>query len=90
MINRNDFRLNELNELIYSMVLIKSADKQSFNNLTEKILKHLEKGTDENILKRVIESELCTTYGYFHMNLILSKFQRIFLNGGKILIIKNL
>ena len=54
-----------MNELIYSMVLIKSADKQSFNNLTEKILKHLEKGTDENILKRVIESELCTTYGLF-------------------------
>ena len=65
MTNRNDSLSNELNKLIYSMDLIKSANKQSFNKLTEKILKNLEKGTSENMLKRVIESELCTTYGLF-------------------------
>ena len=65
MSNRNDFRLNDLNKFFYSMNLIKSTDKNSFYKLADKILKHLETGSDENKLKNIIESELCVTYGLY-------------------------
>ncbi len=55
----------ELKKLIYSMNLISSQSKHTWDPLTQKILQQLEKGADFEKLKSIIEFELCVTYGLY-------------------------
>jgi hypothetical protein len=55
----------ELSKLIKSWNLSKVTSTNGFDNLTEKILSKLYEGQTEVKIKRIIESELCVTYGLF-------------------------
>ncbi|MBI5373015.1 MAG: hypothetical protein HZA79_13415 [Sphingobacteriales bacterium] len=63
----NDFngKKAELSKLIKSWNLINMSSKDDFENLSEKILTNLSAGQTELKIKRIIESELCVTYGLF-------------------------
>lgn len=63
----NDFNgeFAELSKLIKSWNLVKVTSTSGFDNLTEKILSKLYEGQTEIKIRRVIESELCVTYGLF-------------------------
>jgi hypothetical protein len=63
----NDFKgkTSELSKLIKSWNLIDVSSKNSFDKLSEKILNTLYEGQTELKVKRIIESELCVTYGLF-------------------------
>ena len=55
----------ELSKLIKSWNLVKVTSPSGIDNLTEKILSKLYEGQTEIKIRRVIESELCVTYGLF-------------------------
>lgn len=63
----NDFngKKSELSKLIKSWNLIEMNSNSDFGRLSEKILSTLSEGQTEIKIKRIIESELCVTYGLF-------------------------
>ncbi len=63
----NDFngKKSELSKLIKSWNLIEMNSNSDFGRLLEKILSTLSEGQTEIKIKRIIESELCVTYGLF-------------------------
>ncbi|WP_284464523.1 hypothetical protein [Chryseobacterium sp.] len=65
LINEHNANFARLRALIISKNLIPSISKNSFGNLTEKLLQKLEKGADKNQLKNMIETELCVSYGLY-------------------------
>ncbi len=58
-------KVSELSKLIKSWNLIDVSSKSSFDKLSEKILNNLYNGQTEIKIKRIMESELCITYGLF-------------------------
>lgn len=58
-------KLSELSKLINSWNLIKVSTKDSFDELPTKILRKLYEEQGELKIKRILESELCVTYGLF-------------------------
>lgn len=65
LINERNNQIEQLNKLIHSMNLIVNAHKGTFRHLAEKLLQQLEKKTNTDKIKAIIESELCVTYGLF-------------------------
>jgi hypothetical protein len=63
----------ELSKLIKSWNLIDRNSKNEFSRLSDKILIALTEGQSELKIKRVIESELCVTYGLFKTELDTEK-----------------
>jgi hypothetical protein len=63
----NDFnaKKSELSKLIKLWNVIDMSSKNDFSGLSEKILSKLSEGQTELKIKRIIESELCVTYGLF-------------------------
>ncbi len=63
----NDFngKKSELSKLIKSWNLIEMNSNSDFGRLLEKILSTLSEGQTEIKIKRIIEIELCVTYGLF-------------------------
>jgi hypothetical protein len=63
----NDFngKKSELSKLIKSWNLIDMSSKSDFGRLSEKILSTLSEGQAELKIIRILESELCVTYGLF-------------------------
>lgn len=55
----------ELSKLIKSWNLIKVNSTSGFDKLTEKILSKLYEGPTEIKIRRILEGELCVTYGLF-------------------------
>jgi hypothetical protein len=64
-LNNFNMKFIELSKLIDSWDLIKVNSKSEFNKLTEKILSKLYEGQTEITIERIIESELCVTYGLY-------------------------
>ena len=64
----NDFngKRDVLSKLIHSWNLIDMYSKNDFVILADKILRNLSEGQTELKIKRIIESELCVTYGLYH------------------------
>lgn len=58
-------KLSELSRLINSWNLIRVSTKDSFDDLPKKILRKLYEEQDDLKIKRILESELCVTYGLF-------------------------
>lgn len=58
-------KASELSGLINSWNLIRVCSKNGFDKLPMKILRNLYEGQSELKIKRIIESELCVTYGLF-------------------------
>ena len=58
-------KASDLSRLINSWNLIEISSKDSFDELPKKILRNLYEGQTELKIKRIIESELCVTYGLF-------------------------
>ncbi|MET3538269.1 hypothetical protein [Chryseobacterium limigenitum] len=65
LLNIRNGNFAELKKLIVSMNLIPSLPKNQFDLLTERILKQLEKGSDYDQIKQIIENELIVTYGLY-------------------------
>lgn len=65
LLNVRNGNFAELKKLIVSMNLIPSLPKNQFDLLTERILKQLEKGSDYDQIKQIIENELIVTYGLY-------------------------
>jgi hypothetical protein len=65
IVNNFNGKKAELSKLIKSWHLIDVSSKSDFGNLSEKILRNLSEGQTELKIKRIIESELCVTYGLF-------------------------
>ena len=63
----NDFngKRDVLSKLIHSWNLIDMYSKNDFLILADKILRNLSEGQPEIKIKRIIESELCVTYGLY-------------------------
>ncbi len=63
----NDFngKIAELSKLIKSWDLIKLTSVSGLEKLAEKILNKLYEVQNEIKIKRIIESELCVTYGLY-------------------------
>lgn len=63
----NDFngKLLELSKRIASWNLIKGSSTVAYEELAEKILKHLNNGEAKMKIKNIIESDLCSKYGLF-------------------------
>ncbi|RLJ31798.1 hypothetical protein CLU97_1237 [Chryseobacterium sp. 7] len=68
-INERNGNFAQLKKLIVSMNLIPGLSKSSFDYLTEKLLQQLEKGADQEKLERIIETELCVSYGLYRSEL---------------------
>lgn len=64
-INERNGNFAQLKKLIVSMNLIPGLSKNSFEYLAEKLLQQLEKGADQEKLERIIETELCVSYGLY-------------------------
>ncbi|CAM3062503.1 hypothetical protein DRF59_17125 [Chryseobacterium flavum] len=64
-INEHNGNFAQLKKLIISMNLMPGLSKSSFDHLTEKLLQQLEKGADQDKLEKVIETELCVSYGLY-------------------------
>jgi hypothetical protein len=64
-LNNFNMKFIELSKLIDSWDLIKVNSKSEFNKLTEKVLNKLYEGQSETKIERIIESELCVTYGLY-------------------------
>ncbi|WP_431608806.1 hypothetical protein [Chryseobacterium sp. 'Rf worker isolate 10'] len=64
-INERNGNFAQLKKLIVSMNLIPGLSKSNFDHLTEKLLQQLEKGADQDKLERIIETELCVSYGLY-------------------------
>ncbi|WP_126654053.1 hypothetical protein [Chryseobacterium aureum] len=64
-INERNGNFAQLKKLIISTNLIPGLSKSSFDYLTEKLLQQLEKGADQEKLERIIETELCVSYGLY-------------------------
>lgn len=64
---KNDFngKFLELRKIINFYALISNAPSDEFDSLNYKVLNHLYNGTDFEKIKRVLESELITYYGFF-------------------------
>lgn len=65
LINERNGNIARLKKLIISMNLMPGLSKSSFDHLTEKLFQQLEKGTDQDKLEKVIETELCVSYGLY-------------------------
>ncbi len=63
----NDFngRIAQLSQLIKSWDLVQPTTKNEFDILAKKILNKLYDGQNEIAIKRLLESELCLTYGLY-------------------------
>lgn len=63
----NDYNRDfiQLKKLIYSMNLIPSQSKHTWDPLVQKILQQLEKGIDFEKLESIIEFELGAKYGLY-------------------------
>ena len=58
-------KTSELSRLINSLNLLSVSSKDGFDDLPKKILRNLYEGQSELKIKRIVESELCVTYGLF-------------------------
>lgn len=58
-------KVSDLSKLIYSWGLTNASSKEELDTLSQKILRNLYEDQDTLKIKRVIESELCITYGLF-------------------------
>ena len=58
-------KTSELSRLINSWNLLSVSSKDGFDDLPKKILRNLYEGQSELKIKRIVESELCVTYGLF-------------------------
>jgi hypothetical protein len=58
-------RVAKLSKLINSWDLVQTTTKNEFDILAKKILKKLYDGQSEIVIKRLLESELCLTYGLY-------------------------
>ncbi len=64
-LNDHNRDFTALKKLIYSMNLIPSQSKHTWDSLTQKILQQLEKGVDFEKLESIIEFELGAKYGLY-------------------------
>ncbi len=55
--------INALSKIIYQTDIMLSGDSHSFKKLSRKLILDLQNGYDLEKIKRVISSELITTYG---------------------------
>jgi hypothetical protein len=58
-------KLSELSRLIKTWNLVQAPSKGEFDKLAEKILTKLYEGQPKIKIERIIESELCVTYGLY-------------------------
>lgn len=55
--------VNALSKILYQTDIMTSGNSRSFIKLSEKLILDLQNGYDTDKIKRVISSELITTYG---------------------------
>tara|TARA_R110002051_G_scaffold322023_1_gene411377 strand:+ start:2579 stop:2833 length:255 start_codon:yes stop_codon:yes gene_type:complete len=55
--------INALSKIIYQTNIMPSGNSRSFNKLSEKLILNFQNGYELEKIKRVISSELITTYG---------------------------
>ncbi|QBJ88449.1 hypothetical protein DDI74_20450 [Chryseobacterium gleum] len=75
-INERKGNFAQLKKLIISMNLMPGLSKNSFDHLTEKLLQQLEKGSDQEKLENIIETELGVTYGLYRFEFIAEDIAR--------------
>lgn len=61
-----EWQIKELSKLIKSWNLINRDSNSQFDNFSKKILYALDKGENSEKIRRIIESELCVTFGLFN------------------------
>ena len=59
----DNYNISELSKIIFKTNIMPSGNSQSFTKLGEKLILDLQKGYDFDKMKRVVSSELITTYG---------------------------
>jgi len=59
----DNYNISELSKIIFKTNIMPSGNNQSFARLGEKLILNLQKGYDFDKMKRVLSSELITTYG---------------------------
>jgi hypothetical protein len=59
-------QIKELSKLIKNWNLIEWASADTFNDFSQKLLTRLYEGKDALNIKRIIESELCATFGLYN------------------------
>ncbi|AXT19245.1 hypothetical protein D7030_13515 [Flavobacteriaceae bacterium AU392] len=55
--------INKLSKILYNSNIMLSGDSQSFIKISEKLILNLQNEYDKDKLRRVIESDLTSTYG---------------------------
>lgn len=73
-------KFTELSKLIKSWEVIQVSSKGELDLLTEKILNNLYAGQTVIKIKRIIESELCVTYGLFKTEFNAEKLSQEIMN----------
>ncbi|MBU4537166.1 MAG: hypothetical protein L6264_00055 [Weeksellaceae bacterium] len=79
-INDYNGKVINLSKMIFDWNLTNSNAKNELFYFAEKILKSLDKDENGNIIKRIIESELCGKYGLFKTDFDSQKLTEEILN----------
>lgn len=58
-------KIKQLSQLIKSWNLVDESFKSQFDEFSNKLLIALDNGANSEKIKRIIESELCVTFGLF-------------------------
>ncbi len=59
----DQYNINELSKIVYQTNILPSGNSRSFNALSKKLILDFQNGYELEKIKRVISSELITTYG---------------------------
>ncbi len=59
----DQYNINALSKILYQMNIMPSGNSQSFIKLSKLLITHFQNGYDYDKIKRVISSELISTYG---------------------------
>lgn len=76
-------QIKELSKLIYNWNIVNVESQYAFDNFSKKILNALNNDDNEEKIRRIIESELCVTFGLhnyeFDSNFLIKQIGIIYL-----------